>query len=155
VRTARETALVARFSAYDSVVEIGIGRRPEVVAALAAKGVDVAATDVDDVRDTIGDRQGGDGDDRDSDVDVPSSVSFVVDDVVEASERDDPGDVYHVDLVYGLNLPPELHRPTLEVARAVDADFLFTTLGYDAPAIPCATESLPGGETLYAVRNRV
>jgi uncharacterized UPF0146 family protein len=144
VRTARDTALVSRFSAYDSAVEIGIGRRPEVAAALAAEGVDVAATDVHDVR--------GTGSDSDDEVDVPPSVSFVVDDVVDASERDHPGETYEADLVYGLNLPPELHRPVLDVARAVDADFLFTTLGYDAAAVPCSSESLAGGETLYVAR---
>ena len=137
--TAREAALVARFSAYSSAVEVGIGRRPTVAAALADAGVAVTATDVVDRRESDG-------------VDLPPSVSFVRDDVVAASERADPGEPYHVDLVYGLNLPPELHRPTLRVARAVDADFLFTTLGYDSAAVPAATESLPGGETLYVAR---
>lgn len=135
METPRNTALVARFSAYETAVEIGIGRRPEVAAGLADAGTSVSATDV-------------------ADVDVPASVSFLRDDVVAASERDDPGERYHVDLVYGLNLPPELHRPALEVADAVDADFLFTTLGYDSPAVPCETESLAGGETLYVARKR-
>jgi uncharacterized UPF0146 family protein len=141
VRTAREAALVSRFSAYGAAVEIGIGRRPTVAAALADAGVTVTATDVVDRRESDG-------------VEIPSSVSFVCDDVVTASERADPGAAYHADLVYGLNLPPELHRPTLRVARAVDADFLFTTLGYDTPTVPCASESIAGGETLYVARER-
>jgi len=136
VETRRNTALVARFSAYETAVEIGVGRRPEVAVGLADAGVSVTATDVADA----------------DDVDVPASVPFVRDDVVAASERDDPGEAYHVGLVYGLNLPPELHRPALEVAEAVDADFLFTTLGYDSPAVSTTTESLPGGETLYVAR---
>ena len=138
METRRNTALVARFSAYETAVEIGIGRRPGVAVGLADAGVAVAATDV------------ADGDD----VEVPAAVSFVRDDVVEAAARDDPGDPYDADLVYALNLPPELHRPALDVAEAVDADFMFTTLGYDAPAIPCETEALPEGETLYVARER-
>ncbi|WP_144906389.1 UPF0146 family protein [Halobellus captivus] len=133
--TPRDTALVARFSTYDTAVEIGIGRRPEVAVGLVEEGVTVTATDM-------------------AAVDVPDSVSFVRDDIVEASERDDPGECYHADLIYGLNLPPELHRPTRAVADAVDADFLFTTLGYDSPAVPCSTESIVGGETLYVARER-
>jgi len=112
-----------------------VGRRPGVAAGLADAGVSVTATDVDDR-------------------DVPPSVSFVRDDIVAASGRDHPGKVYEVDLLYGLNLPPELHRPTLEVARAVDADFLFTTLGGDPAVIPATAVSIPGGETLYVARNK-
>ena len=132
----RENALVARFGTYGSAVEIGIGRRPAVALALAERGVEVTATDVADP-DELG---------------VPAAVAFVRDDVVAAGRRDHPGDAYEADLLYGLNLPPELHRPALAVARAVDADFLFTTLGYDPPAVAAETESLPAGETLYVAR---
>ena len=134
--TRRDTALVARLSGYASAVEIGVGRRPAVAAGLADAGVSVTATDVVTA----------------DEIDVPLSVLFVRDDVVAASERDHPGDVYDADLLYGLNLPPELHRPALEVAEAVDADFLFTTLGGDPPAVPCEIESLPDGATLYVAR---
>ena len=131
--TRRDTALVGRFSEYASAVEVGIGHRPDVAAGLADAGVSVTATDV-------------------VDRDVPAEVSFVRDDIVVASERDHPGEAYEAAVLYGLNLPPELHRPALDVARAVDGDFLFTTLGYDAPAVPCETASLPEGETLYVAR---
>jgi len=133
VVTRRDTVLVSRFSGYASAVEIGIGRRPDVAAGLADAGVAVTATDI-------------------AAVDVPPSVPFVRDDIVAASERDHPGEAYETDLLYGLNCPPELHRPALDVARAVDADFLFTTLGYDSPAVPCETASLPEGGTLYIAR---
>ncbi|MFA1609919.1 UPF0146 family protein [Halobellus rubicundus] len=139
MNTPRENALVGRFSTYGSAVEIGVGRRPDVAVALAEAGVDVTVTDVA-AADELG---------------VPSSLRFVRDDVVAAGERDHPGESYEAALVYGLNLPPELHRPTRNVARAVDADFLFTTLGYDSPAIPVDTESLPEGETLYVAREGV
>ncbi|MFB6090210.1 MAG: UPF0146 family protein [Halobellus sp.] len=138
MNTPRENALVGRFSTYDSAVEIGVGRRPDVAVALVERGVEVTVTDVADA----------------DELDLPPSIRFVCDDVVAASERDDPGETYAADLLYGLNLPPELHRPTLEVARAVDADFLFTTLGYDSPAVPAETASLPEGETLYLARRR-
>ena len=136
MNTRRDTALVGRLSEYPSAVEIGVGRRPAVAAGLSDAGVAVTATDVVAA----------------SEVDVPSSVSFVRDDIVAASERGHPGRTYDADLLYGLNLPPELHRPALDVARAVDADFVFTTLGYDSPAVACETEALPEGETLYVAR---
>jgi uncharacterized UPF0146 family protein len=134
VSTRRDTALVGRFSEYASAVEVGIGHRPDVAAGLADAGVSVTATDV-------------------VDRDVPAEVSFVRDDIVVASERDHPGEAYEAAVLYGLNLPPELHRPALDVARAVDGDFLFTTLGYDAPVVPAATVPLPDGETLYVARD--
>jgi uncharacterized UPF0146 family protein len=131
VETALREALVSRLRRYDSLVEIGVGRVPEVAESLVAAGADVTATDV---------RR----------FEVPPGVEFVEDDVVAASERDDPGPTYRVDAVYALNLPPELHRPARDVARAVDADFLFTTLGHDAPAVPCGTESVDR-KALYVV----
>jgi hypothetical protein len=133
VSTRRDTVLVDRLSGYASAVEIGVGRRPDVAAGLAAAGVSVAATDV-------------------VDRDLPEGVTFVRDDIVAASRRSDPGDAYDAGAVYGLNLPPELHRPTRAVARAVGADFLFTTLGGDPAAVPCTAEPLPGGTTVYVDR---
>ena len=132
--TRRDTAIVGRLSGYASAVEVGVGRRSAVAAGLADAGVAVTATDV-------------------VDCDVPVEVSFVRDDIVVASERDHPGATYEAALLYGLNLPPELHRPALDVAREVDADFVFTTLGYDSPTVPCTTEALPAGETLYVARD--
>jgi uncharacterized UPF0146 family protein len=126
--TAPRSELAARLSAYDRLLEVGIGRRPEVAAALVDAGCEVTAIDVFDAP-------------------VPDGVDFVRDDVVaRAAEPDDPP--YRVDAVYGLNLPAELQRPTRDVARAVGADFRFTTLGFEAPVIPVERETV-GGETLY------
>jgi hypothetical protein len=126
-------ALTARLSEYERLTEVGVGRRPAVAVALAAAGSAVTVTDVHPF-------------------DVPSELRFVEDDVVAASERADPGPAYRADAVYALNLPPELHRPVRDVAAAVDADFLFTTLGFDAPGVPCDAETLAdGAETLYVV----
>jgi len=131
--TGARAALLARLRRYDRPVEVGVGCRPDVAAALAACGASVTAVDLRRVP-------------------VPSGVRFVRDDVVERAARAgrDPGPYAGADAVYGLNLPPELHRPALLVARAVGAEFLFTTLGGDPPAVAAAPETLPG-ETLYRV----
>ncbi|MFC7132140.1 MULTISPECIES: UPF0146 family protein [Salinibaculum] len=115
-------------AAFDPVVEVGVGHRTDVAAALADCGVDVTATDVRDRT-------------------VPDGVTFVRDDVT------DPDRSVYADaaVVYALNFPPELHRPALAVARAVDAAFLFTTLGGDPPAVPVDRRTLPG-ETLFVAK---
>jgi hypothetical protein len=137
VTTASRAELAARLAAYDRLVEVGVGRRPEVAAALADAGAEVTATDV-------------------VDVETPCGVAFVRDDVVARSEGLDggaPEDPYRVDAVYALNLPAELQRPARAVARAADADFLFTTLGFEEPVVPVGRESV-GRETLYVDRRR-
>jgi hypothetical protein len=121
-------ALVARFAAADAAVEVGVGNRPAVAAALAERGVAVTATDRRPVS-------------------APEGVSVVVDDVTDPDSSVYAG----ADLVYALNLPPELHRPTLAVAREHDATFAFTTLGTDQPLVPVERETLPG-ETLFVAR---
>ena len=119
------TALCDRLAVFDSLVEVGIGSRTALAAALADAGCAVTATDVRD-RET------------------PEGVSFARDDVTDPDLA-----VYHgADAVYALNFPPELQRPTRELAREVGATFLFTTLGGDPAVIPVERETLPG-ETLY------
>lgn len=106
---------------YDRVVEVGIGRRDDVAAALATQNVTVVATDITTCT-------------------VPESVSFVLDDITAPDME-----LYEAaDAIYALNLPPELHRPTAEIAERVGADFLFTTLGGDPPAVPVRRETIPG-----------
>ncbi|WP_265109080.1 UPF0146 family protein [Halosolutus halophilus] len=114
---------------YERVVEVGIGRRTDLAAALAQRGIVVTATDV-------------------YDREVPDGVRFVRDDVVDP----DRGVYADADAIYARNLPPELHRPALDVARAVDADFLFTTLGGDQPAVPVERTTIREG-TLYVARS--
>ena len=105
-----------------------MGHRTEVAGALADAGKRVTATDVHPRE-------------------VPDGVEFVCDDVWDPDLA-----VYRgADAMYALNLPPELHRPALDVAEAVDAAFLFTTLGGDPPAIPVTRETVPG-ETIFVAR---
>ena len=123
-------AIVEFLADYDAVVEIGIGRRPDVAAALSARGTRVTATDVHHR-------------------DVPTGVRFVIDDVTEPTRS-----VYaDAEAIYGLNLPPELHRPSLARARSVGADFVFTTLGHDQPAVPVERRTVPG-DTLFLATDR-
>lgn len=133
---ASRTELAARLAVYDRLVEVGIGRRPEVAAALVDADREVTATDVFDAP-------------------VPDGVRFVRDDVTARAEAlgGAPGDPYDADALYGLNLPAELQRPARDVAHAAGADFLFTTLGFEEPVIPVDRETV-GGETLYIAERR-
>ncbi|PSP95141.1 hypothetical protein BRC91_03845 [Halobacteriales archaeon QS_4_62_28] len=124
------SALVDRLAAFDRVVEVGMGRRPDVVRRLAQRDVTVVVTDI-------------------VDREVPAGVQFVVDDITAP----DPSVYDGADAIYALNCPPELHRPLRSVAREHDAVCYFTTLGGDQPAVPVEREQLPGGETLYRVRD--
>ena len=127
MHTEWKAALVDRLSRYESLVEVGVGERPGVAAALADRGRTVTATDVRDRR-------------------VPGGVGFVRDDVT-----DPDADVYGgADAVYSLNCPPELQRPLADVARRADADCLFTTLGADPAVVDATPETLPAG-TIFAV----
>ncbi|MFC7116222.1 UPF0146 family protein [Natronoarchaeum sp. GCM10025703] len=121
--------IVDRLARFDRVVEVGVGRRPDVASALADRGVRVTTTDVTPRT-------------------VPESVAFVLDDVTVP----DPDIYADVDAVYALDLPPELHRPVAAVAREQNAEFVFTTLGGDEPVIPVERETLPT-ETLYWARD--
>lgn len=118
-------ALVAELAAYDVLVEIGIGRRADVARALTDAGIRVTATDL-------------------YSYDVPDAVAFVPDDVTDP----EPSIYADAEAIYALNCPPELHRPVWELARRVDADFLFTTLGTDQPVVPVSRRTLPT-ETLF------
>ena len=125
MHTEANVALVDRLARYDDLVEVGVGSRPGVAAALADRGRTVTATDVHER-------------------DVPAGVRFVRDDVTDP----DPAVYREADAVYALNCPPELQRPLLAAARAAAADCLFTTLGTDPAVVDAAPETLPGA-TLF------
>lgn len=119
---------MARLRRFSPLVEVGIGRRTDLAAALSAHAR-VTATDV-------------------VEREVPAGVRFVRDDVA------DPRAAVYADAeaIYARSLPPELHRPALDVARAQDATLAFTTLGTDPPAVPVRPETIPG-ETLFWARD--
>ena len=125
MRDATRDAIVSRLSDRERVVEIGIGHQPAVARGLAAAGLDVTATDIHERA-------------------VPDGVTFVHDDVTDPDRAVYTG----ADALYACNLPPELQRPALSIAREVDASFLFTTLGADPAVVPVSREAIPGG-TLY------
>ena len=122
-----KAALVDRLARYDELIEVGVGTRPEVAAALADRGCRVTATDLHDRP-------------------VPSPVRFVRDDVTDP----DPSLYAGADAVYALNCPPELQRPLADAARAAGAECLFTTLGADPAVVEATPETLPAG-TLFGV----
>jgi len=128
--------LLAR-RAGDRLLEVGIGDRPGVAAALADAGRTVAAVDAVERS-------------------VPPGVRFRRADVVDLADGPDPAAAlpFAPDVVYGLNLPPELHAPTARLARRLDAACLFTTLGFESPApsVPVARRTA-GDETVYAVQD--
>jgi uncharacterized UPF0146 family protein len=129
VREETLAALTARLTEYDSIVEIGIGRRPALARELAEDGVSVTATDIQP-------RQ------------TPASVQFICDDVTDPTLPVYAG----TEAIVACNLPPELHNPTARLATRVEAAFLFTTLGGDPPTVSVRRETLPG-ETLFVYRD--
>lgn len=124
VRQQTISGLVSRFGGYSRVVEVGIGRNPAVAAGLL-ESCAVKATDIVPCP-------------------VPDGVEFVIDDVTDPS----PGVYSGCELVYGLNLPPDLHMAVARCAARFGADFAFTTLGFDPPVVAVSPESVPG-ETVY------
>lgn len=127
---------------YDRLVEVGVGDRTDLAAALADAGHEVVVVDV-------------------TPPDPPPGVRAVCDDVVaraESVERArhegrppdlaDLGPYAGADAVYARRLPPELQRPALTVTRAADAPLLFTTLGGDPVLVEASVETVAEG-TLY------
>lgn len=115
---------------YEHVVEVGVGNRPDVARELARRGVTVLATDV--VERT-----------------VPAGVTFTIDDVTTPVTA-----VYEdADAIYALRLPPELQRHVWRVARGVESDLLFTTLGGDPALVPAEPRTVAEGTLFVATHN--
>jgi uncharacterized UPF0146 family protein len=127
VREVTVDAIATRLATHDRVVEVGIGHHAAVASALFEAGVAVTATDIDERP-------------------VPDGATFVRDDVTDPAVGVYDG----AEAIYALNCPPELHQPLATLARHVDADCHFTTLGADPPTVPVDPETIPG-ETLYTV----
>ncbi|MES3160900.1 MAG: UPF0146 family protein [Halorubrum sp.] len=169
-------AVADELDRYDRLLEVGIGGRPGVARTLAHRGRHVVAVDLDvavDV-DTDADVDTAAVDHTSSCLDAHRAPDGVSErtrfdgslrihraDVVAIAEATDPvaafreaiGDVSsvewrNVEAVYALNLPAELQRPTVTLAAALDADCLFTTLGFETPVVATRRRSL-AGETVF------
>jgi hypothetical protein len=121
-------SVVTRLSDYGVLVEVGVGRRPGLAAALVERGCRVTATDVVDRA-------------------TPPGVHFVRDDVTDPDRSVYAG----ADAVYMRRCPPELQGPLADVARSVGADCLFTTLGGDPTVVAVDRETVAEG-TLFSAR---
>ncbi|MFB6113797.1 MAG: UPF0146 family protein [Halodesulfurarchaeum sp.] len=115
---------------YETVVEVGIGTRVDLSATLVDAGVSVVATDVVERS-------------------VPDGVTFVLDDLTDPDVAVYDG----AGAIVGRNLPPELQGPMVSVATAVDADWLFTTLGTDPALVPADPLTVVDGTVFVPRRN--
>lgn len=110
---------------FDRLLEVGIGQRTAVAAALSEAGVTVTALDV-------------------TERDVPDGVAFVQDDVT-----DPEWSAYaDADAIYALRLPPDIQEPVAEIADRGHVPLFFTTLGTDPPVIPTEVRTIQEG-SLY------
>ena len=136
---APDCELADRLAGYDSLLEVGVGRRPDIAAALADAGSRVVAIDVDP--EVVAEARAG----------AQTDVTVIHADVVSLADQQQLPFEYDVDAVYARNLPAELQRPSQQLARRVDADLLFTTLGFEEPVIPVERDHLER-DVLYVVR---
>jgi uncharacterized UPF0146 family protein len=125
------------------LLEVGIGRRPDIARALAGTGYRVIAIDVVDRS-------------------VPDEVAFARLDVHDLATSASPrrslpipesdADAAPVALVYGRNLPAEIQPATVRLAERLDAAAAFTTLGFEDPSPSLRVERRTvGSDTLYVV----
>ncbi|TKX75677.1 hypothetical protein EXE46_02730 [Halorubrum sp. GN11_10-6_MGM] len=150
-----ERALAGALDGYERVIEIGVGRRPEVARTLADRGREVVAIDVDASEEARGAAAAT----------RPSSAGalrVVTADVTALAAADDDRGVRDAlgleafedgfDAVYARNLPAELQRPTVALAERLDAACLFTTLGFEEPIVDVRERSTESGTTVYVAR---
>ncbi|QWC19533.1 UPF0146 family protein [Halorubrum sp. 2020YC2] len=167
-----ERALAVALDRHERLVEVGVGRRPGVARALAARGREVVAFDVDvseAARDAAAETQASGG----------GSLRVVAADVTALSIADDravrdalgcgasedepaaggeptaggePSAAAGVDAVYARNLPAELQRPTVALAERLDAACLFTTLGFEEPIVDVRRRSAEAGPVVFVAR---
>gem|GEM_PF-174003 len=154
--TTAHRSFIDELVGFDRLLEIGMGARDDLAVALRERGRTVVAVDVS--ADAVN-RTGGpavDVDVRRADV---VSLADAADPIAaldaapaigrtERDRRREP--IGGVDAVYARNLPAELQRPTVALARRLDATCLFTTLGFEGPVVPVKRLTRPG-TTLFLV----
>ena len=160
-----ERALVAALDGYERLIEVGVGRRPDVARALADRGREVVAFDVDvseAAREAAAEtRASSTGSLRVVAADVTALASAdddratrdVLDlDATDEAGPEDSGAADRVDAVYARNLPAELQRSTVALAERLDAACLFTTLGFEEPVVDVRRRSTKPGTVVYVAR---
>ncbi|TKX84589.1 hypothetical protein EXE43_18065 [Halorubrum sp. SS5] len=149
-----ERALVAALDPYERLIEVGVGRRPEVALALADRGRAVVAVDVNlsesarEAETTAA--RSGDGSLRVAAADVTALAADDGRAIRDAVGPEWVGD--GVDAVYARNLPAEIQRPTVALAERLDAACLFTTLGFEEPVVDVRRRSREAGTVVYVAR---
>lgn len=124
--------VVHLLAGVDTAIEVGIGARPGLAAALQEAGVSVTAVDLKDRA-------------------VPPGVTFIQGDI--RSDRTVEA-LPPPDLVYARRLPEELQPGVARLAEQLEAPLYFTTLGFEYPVLP--VERVPtGGVTWYRHRRAV
>ncbi|RLM76498.1 UPF0146 family protein [Halorubrum sp. Atlit-26R] len=150
-----ERALVAALDRYERLIEVGVGRRPEVARTLADRGREVVAIDVE-VSEAARDASTEPRPSRAGSLRVVTAdVTALATADTERSVRDALGlDASEggFDAVYARNLPAELQRPTVALAERLDADCLFTTLGFEEPVVDVRRRSMEAGTVVYVAR---
>ena len=162
-----ERALLAALDGYDRLVEVGVGRRPGVARALANGGREVVAFDVavaDAARQAAGETRASEqGSLHVVAADVTALAAAGDDRAVhdalglgpragDVGEAPDLTDGVRVDAVYARNLPAELQRPTVALAERLDADCLFTTLGFEEPVVGVSRRASAARTVVYVAR---
>ena len=147
--------LVSELARYGRLLEVGIGNRPAVARAVAERGGDVVGIDVD-----VGEHtRRAERDATTAAAPNGGSLRVIEGDIAALAESErtelTSGEAPErgIDAVYARRLPAELQRPTVDLAERLDADCLFTTLGFEEPVVPVTRRTLSGA-TLYVARDR-
>ncbi|WP_423996425.1 UPF0146 family protein [Halorubrum trapanicum] len=150
-----ERALVAALDRHERLIEVGVGRRPEVARALAERGREVVAIDVEvseAAREaSMEPRSSSAGSLRVVTADVTALASGGDDRSIRDGLGLDASEI-GFNAVYARNLPAELQRPTVALAERLDADCLFTTLGFEEPVVDVRRRSEESGTIVYVAR---
>ncbi|MDV7350192.1 UPF0146 family protein [Halorubrum distributum] len=154
-----ERALVAALDPYARLIEIGVGRRPDVARTLAERGREVVAIDVE-TSEAARDAAARDAA-KSPEAAGEGSLRAVTADVT-ALATDDERAIRNAlgpsasesgfDAVYARNLPAELQRPTVALAERLDAACLFTTLGFEEPVVDVRRRATESGTVVYVAR---
>ena len=147
--------LIDALERYDRLLEVGVGNRPGVARELAARGCTVLAIDIDPPSQSH--ERGGPETNADDETAAGDGTLVVRHgDVVTLAAADSAAQLgpaisrSAVDAVYARRLPAELQRPTVALARRLDAACMFTTLGFEEPIVPVERRAL-ARKTVYVV----